>query len=129
MTPLKVSPKIRPAFLKAIEEHENFFLFRLQGDIDTHALETNREKMEEVLEEFKICSKNILCDFQLVNNSDTATLAVLISRIKELREDGHKLVFFNVPQKMLNLFEIAHLDEIFTVCSSQAEAEKALSLA
>lgn len=129
MKPLKIREKVKPDFLQIIEEHDRFFIIRLKGEISTPALEANREKMTALLDEHKLYRKNILCDFKSVTDSDTATLAVLINRFSELKKlSGNKLVLFNIHEELKELVGIAHLEELFLIRPSEAEAVTALGL-
>ncbi len=123
METLKFDEKLKPHYLRAVEDHGDFFIIRLQGDVNTHALEHGGKKMAALIEKNNVYSKPTLCDFEFVTDSDTATLAVLIKGFLEFRKHGgQKLVFFNIPGELRSLFEIAHLAEFFRVCESQDEA-------
>lgn len=127
MKNLEINEKDRPPFLEAIEDHPGFFVIRLRGDVNTHALEHNLEKMHRVFEETKIFRKPVLCDFGKVAHSDSATLGAIVYRFSEFRKrGGEKLVLFNVHGELKGLLEISHLTEFFTICESQEAAETAL---
>lgn len=127
MKPIEIGEKARPAMLKSLEDHGQFFIIRVQGAIDTNALEENRDKMDAVLDGYEIYKKQLAVDFSEVSRADTATLAVLISRLAvRKKHGGKKLVFFGVHHTLRNLFEIAHLEEIFTIRETEKEAVAAL---
>ncbi len=125
---LKIEPKLKPPFLEAIEDHESFFIIRLQGDIETSALGQWHGKMSEIIDQTKIYARPIICDFGKVKDCDTATVAALIKRFSEFRKEGTgKLVFFNIQGELQSIFEITRLDQLFTVRKTQEEAVAALA--
>ncbi len=127
MSKLSIRKDQKPAFLRDVEDHGDYFVLRLEGPIGTHALEQNRGKMTRVIEEFKLFKKHMLCDFGSVQDCDTATMAALVNRLAELRKLGNKrLILFNVKDRLNNLFEIAHLEKVFSIHASETEAAASL---
>ncbi len=126
---LKIKTKPKPEFLEAIEDHDAFFIVRLKGDIETHAIETWYGKTTEIFDEIALYSRPILCDFGKVMDVDTATVAALIKRFAEFRQrGGKKLVLFGVQGELKGIFEIARLHELFVICATQEEAVMALNI-
>ncbi len=129
MKTIEIKTEKKPAMLKSLEDHGDFFLMRIQGAIDTYALEQNRDKMDGVLDGYKLYEKQLLVDFCGVTRADTATLAILISRLAiRKKSGGKKLIFFGVLDTLRNLFEIAHLDELFAIRETEKEAIAALRM-
>ena len=125
---ITLEPEFKPAYLESIEDHDNFFLVRVKGQLGTHALEQGGDKMTAVINRVNLYSKSILCDFSGVTDSDTAMLAALIKRLADFRKTGsNKMVFFNIRGELRELFEIAHLAKLFLICQTREEAEAALS--
>lgn len=124
---VSIDDAVRPPFLLAVEDHGSFFVLRLGGEIRTREIELYYDKMTAVIEGCGLHSKSILCDFGRVTGADTATIAALVKRLADFRRQGKgKLVFFNIPDTVCSLFQIARLANLFTLCKSQQEAEAAL---
>jgi anti-anti-sigma factor len=124
---IHLDSKKRPVFLEAIEDHGHFFLMRLKGDIETRAIEIWHDKMTEIIEDVKLHTRPVLCDFGKVMDVDTATVAALVRHFSEFRKKGgKKLILFNIQGELKSIFEITHMHEIFAVCASEKEAIAAL---
>jgi len=66
--------------------------------------------------------QKILIDCQRLNYISSAGLGVFISHLQRLQEANVKLIFFNMQEKVHNVFEILGLDALMTIVPTQAEA-------
>jgi anti-sigma B factor antagonist len=66
--------------------------------------------------------QKVLIDCQRLNYISSAGLGVFISHLQQFQDAGVKLVFFNMQEKVHNVFEILGLDALMTIVPSEAEA-------
>ncbi|MBO3272693.1 MULTISPECIES: STAS domain-containing protein [Hymenobacter] len=91
----------------------------LDGELDASSsviLDTELSK-SEVLDYQKI-----LIDCQRLNYISSAGLGVFISHLQRLQDANVKLIFYNMQEKVHNVFEILGLDSLMTIVPTQAEA-------
>jgi len=69
--------------------------------------------------------KKVLIDCQRLSYISSAGLGVFISHLQRLQDSDVKLVFFNMQEKVFNVFEILGLDSLMNIVSTQAEAQAA----
>lgn len=65
---------------------------------------------------------NLIIDFVNVTNMSSSALGMLITLHKRVREASGQLRLCNIQPTIQEVFKITRLDEIFHICSSQAEA-------
>ncbi|PJJ54780.1 MULTISPECIES: STAS domain-containing protein [Hymenobacter] len=98
---------------------ENTLTLSLDGELDASSsvlLDTELTK-PEVLD-----YKKVLIDCQRLNYISSAGLGVFISHLQRFQDANVKLVFFNMQEKVHNVFEILGLDALMTIVPSEAEA-------
>jgi anti-sigma B factor antagonist len=91
----------------------------LDGELDASSsvlLDTELTKPEV------LSYKKVLIDCQKLNYISSAGLGVFISHLQQFQDANVKLVFFNMQEKVHNVFEILGLDALMTIVPSQAEA-------
>lgn len=91
----------------------------LDGELDASssvALDTELTK-PEVLE-----FRKVMIDCQRLNYISSAGLGVFISHLQRFQDAGVKLVFFNMQEKVHNVFEILGLDSLMTIVPTEQEA-------
>ncbi|HET9505807.1 MAG TPA: STAS domain-containing protein [Hymenobacter sp.] len=69
--------------------------------------------------------RKILIDCQRLSYISSAGLGVFISHLQRLQDSDVKLVFFNMQEKVFNVFEILGLDSLMNIVPTQAEAQAA----
>lgn len=67
----------------------------------------------------------VLVDCQRLSYISSAGLGVFISHLQRLQDSEVKLVFFNMQEKVFNVFEILGLDSLMTIVPTEAEAQAA----
>lgn len=91
----------------------------LDGELDASssvALDTELTK-PEVLN-----YRKVMIDCQRLNYISSAGLGVFISHLQRFQDAGVKLVFFNMQEKVHNVFEILGLDSLMTIVPTEQEA-------
>lgn len=99
-------------------DHETLTL-SLDGELDASSsvlLDTELTK-PEVLN-----FRKVMIDCQRLNYISSAGLGVFISHLQRFQDAGVKLVFFNMQEKVHNVFEILGLDSLMTIVPSEQEA-------
>ncbi|GGG30546.1 STAS domain-containing protein [Hymenobacter sp. 5516J-16] len=98
---------------------ENTLTLSLDGELDASSsvvLDTELNKAE-ILD-----NQKVLIDCRRLNYISSAGLGVFISHLQRFQDAGVKLVFFNMQEKVHNVFEILGLDSLMTIVPSEAEA-------
>jgi len=91
----------------------------LDGELDASSavvLDTELNKPE------LLKYKKVLIDCQRLSYISSAGLGVFISHLQRLQDSNVKLVFFNMQEKVFNVFEILGLDSLMTIVSTEQEA-------
>lgn len=94
----------------------------LDGELDASSavvLDTELNKPE------LLNYQKVLIDCQRLSYISSAGLGVFISHLQRLQDSNVKLVFYNMQEKVFNVFEILGLDSLMTIVSSQQEAQAA----
>ncbi|RPD50012.1 anti-sigma factor antagonist [Hymenobacter sediminis] len=98
---------------------ENSLTLSLDGELDASSsvvLDTELSK-PEILR-----NQKVLINCRQLNYISSAGLGVFISHLQRFQDAGVKLVFFNMQEKVHNVFEILGLDSLMTIVPSEAEA-------
>ncbi|WP_303310329.1 STAS domain-containing protein [Hymenobacter sp. BT730] len=98
---------------------ENTLTLTLDGELDASSsvlLDT------ELSQPDILNNKKVLIDCQRLNYISSAGLGVFISHLQRFQDAGVKLAFYNMQEKVHNVFEILGLDSLMTIVPSQAEA-------
>ena len=69
--------------------------------------------------------QKVLIDCQRLSYISSAGLGVFISHLQRLQDSDVKLIFFNMQEKVFNVFEILGLDSLMNIVPTQAEAQAA----
>lgn len=91
----------------------------LDGELDASSsvtLDTELNK-DDILS-----NRKVLIDCQRLNYISSAGLGVFISHLQRFQDANVKLVFFNMQDKVHNVFEILGLDSLMTIVPSATEA-------
>ncbi len=91
----------------------------LDGELDASSavvLDTELNKPE------LLKYKKVLIDCQRLSYISSAGLGVFISHLQRLQDANVKLVFFNMQEKVFNVFEILGLDSLMNIVPTQEAA-------
>jgi anti-sigma B factor antagonist len=94
----------------------------LDGELDASSavvLDAELNK-QEILNYHKV-----LIDCQRLSYISSAGLGVFISHLQRLQDSDVKLVFFNMQEKVFNVFEILGLDSLMNIVPTEQEAQAA----
>lgn len=98
---------------------QNAEILTIEGELDFHATAEVRDAISKLTDKQ---SPKILIDFSGVNYIDSSGLAIFVEAFQKIKRYGGKLVLFGLTPSVLNVFEVARLNSIFRLASSEAEA-------
>jgi anti-sigma B factor antagonist len=99
--------------------HPQTGILALEGEIDLHRSPQVKETLEPLVAQ-KV--KRILVDFSAVTYIDSSGLAVMIETLQRVQSYGGKFAMFGLRDSVRSIFEIARLDQIFSLFADEAAA-------
>lgn len=107
--PMKITHEIK----------ENTIIITLNGELDA----SSSVVLDEELSDPEIMKySKILVDCENLNYISSAGLGVFISHLQRFEDAQIKLIFYNMQDKVRNVFEILGLDLLMTIVSDYDEA-------
>ncbi|MDX5435696.1 MAG: STAS domain-containing protein [Pontibacter sp.] len=101
------------------EIKDNTVIMTLDGELDA----SSSVLLDEELSDPEIMQySKILVDCQKLHYISSAGLGVFISHLQRFEDAQIKLIFFNMQDKVRNVFEILGLDLLMTIVSNYEEA-------
>lgn len=107
--PMKITQEIK----------DNTVIMTLDGELDASSSVILDEELSdpEIMRHSKI-----LVDCERLNYISSAGLGVFISHLQRFEDAQIKLIFYNMQDKVRNVFEILGLDLLMTIVSDYEEA-------
>jgi len=94
-------------------------VIRLEGELDA----SSSVLLDEQLTEQDLShTSNILIDCSALQYISSAGLGVFMSHMHRLEDANVKLIFYNMTERVRNVFQILGLDVLTTIASSKDEA-------
>jgi len=84
-------------------------------DDDSVGLAKSHELKLNVENELKSGSKHIALDFSKLNSINSAGLGVLIGILNKIKSSDGSLKLMNINDRIMNIFKITKLDQIFDI--------------
>lgn len=119
--------KPKPVYLDRIDEFKHVDVIRLKGVIDRHIIPLIEDRIQQNRRAGSTIDKNVLIDYALVEDVDTATVAFHLVRLKEYEARGHKIGFLNPSAKLRALLDMFKQAETFFIYPDEAAALRALN--
>lgn len=94
-------------------------ILALEGEIDLHRSPQIKETLEPLIAQ-KV--KRILVDLSGVTYIDSSGLAVMIETLQRIQAYGGKFAMFGLRESVRGIFQIARLDQIFSIFPDEAAA-------
>lgn len=94
-------------------------ILALEGDIDMHRSPEVKQTLEPLIAQ-KV--PRILLDFSHVTYIDSSGLATMIETLQRIQSYGGKFAMFGLKEGVRHVFEIARLDQIFSLYADEAAA-------
>ena len=95
-------------------------LASVRGEIDLHNSPELRGALLDLLN--KAQPKKLILNLALVPYMDSSAIAVLVEMLQKLRRTGGKLCLSNLQPRVRSLLEIARLDSIFVLATTDDDA-------
>ncbi len=95
-------------------------LASVRGEIDLHNSPELRGALIELMDKAK--PKRLVLNLSQVPYMDSSAIAVLVEMLQKLRRGGGKLCLTNLQPRVKSLLEIARLDSIFVIATTDDEA-------
>ena len=89
------------------------------GDVD---LSNSRDLQTSLRQEMSRRPGLVVVDLAKVSYMDSSGVATLVEAMQIARRQATRLVLCELNDKVRAIFEIAHLDRVFTIVPSRAEA-------
>ncbi|QQS31183.1 MAG: STAS domain-containing protein [Sphingobacteriales bacterium] len=103
---------------------EGMLKLSIAGDLDAgSSMEVDRA-FSEALQNRQF---NILIDCKLLEYISSAGLGVFISHKDDFEDNKGSFIFFDMNEKVYNVFELLGLHNIFKIVSNEQDAKKLLS--
>lgn len=91
----------------------------LEGEIDLHRSPEVKQTLEPLIAK-KV--PRILLDFSAVTYIDSSGLAAMIETLQRIQSYGGKFAMFGLRDSVRSVFQIARLDQIFSLFPDEAAA-------
>lgn len=98
-------------------------LLRIEGDIDFSRSPKLRGEIMALLERGR--PRRLIIDLGGVGYMDSSGIATVVETLQFQRRHGNKLVLCGLQTKVLSMFEIANLDNLFTIVETVDQASQA----
>ena len=113
-------PTQNPELVQRLRRQGDAVIASLVGEIDLHNSPQVRAALLETLNREK--PKRLILNLAGVPYMDSSAIAVLVESLQKLRKTGGKIYLTNLQPRVKGLLEIARLDAIFVIASSEEEA-------
>ncbi len=98
---------------------ENHLEVSIVGELDASSAIQMDEVMNEALEKKNF---QIIIDCAGLDYISSAGLGVFVSYIEDIKSHEGNMVFYNLSDKVLNVFQILGLDQLVSIVPTQADA-------
>lgn len=105
-----------------VREQGDAIVAALQGEIDLHSSPDLRGQLLRFLENKK--PKKLVLNLTGVPYMDSSAIAVLVETLQRVRKHGGNVYLTNLQPRVKGLLEIARLETIFVVATTEEEALK-----
>ena len=123
----KKSESDTPPYLDRIDELEKVDIVRLKGLITRDMIPIMEARIQENRRAGSKIEKNIIADFSMVVDVDSATIAFHLIHLQEYWEKGFEIGFIQINDEFRTLLDIFKEKGNFKVFVSEEEAIKALN--
>ena len=90
--------------------------FVLTGELDHHSVKAIRERIDEVLIEFR--PRSVTLDLTEVSFADSAGLGLILGRYTRIRDYGGELILTGVSREMMKILRLAGADRFLRILPS-----------
>ena len=94
-------------------------VLKLVGELDLHESQIVREKLDSLIQDRE---PKILVDLSKLSYIDSSGIAIFIDAMRRAQSYGGKLLFFGLHDTVRNIFEVARLDQVFSIFPNKESA-------
>jgi len=105
--------------LEVDDSRPPFTVLAVKGEIDVYTAPRLREKLVELVADGR---RRIVVDLEGVDFLDSTGLGVLVGGLKRVRSHDGEMSLICTQSRILKVFELTRLTEVFQVSSSLEEA-------
>lgn len=105
-----------------VKPEENYILLKVHGEIDLYNAKQLKDQVADASDDID-GPVNLILDLQDVKYIDSTGLGILIGIKRRCAEKEHHLVLLLDSQRIMNLFKITGLNNIFPIAESIEEAK------
>jgi anti-sigma B factor antagonist len=100
-------------------DYEGKKVILISGDIDMYSSPWLRKSIMTLVGQK---TSPLLVDFGNVSYIDSSGIATFVEGLKGMMSFGGKLIFFNIPNGVMEIFTFSKLDKVFTICGTIHDA-------
>ena len=97
----------------------DIYIIEIDGDVDASSAILLDNAIEGA---FKNGEKKIIVNCSRLEYISSAGLGVFMSYISDFKENGVKMILFEVSEKVINVFKILGLDALIEIVNDKSEA-------
>ncbi len=102
-----------------LENKEGIVVFSVKGEIDLHS---SPQLRQHLMEQITKGIKKILIDFSKTKYIDSSGLATLIEGLQKINANNGQLKLFGLTKSILDVFEVARLQDVFDIYDTKEDA-------
>lgn len=102
-----------------VTKHDGFAVISLRGEVDLATAPRFRERLIELVNDGE---RQVVVDLDQVDFLDSTGLGVLVGGVKRLRSHGGELTIVCSNRRILRVFEVTGLTQVFAIHDSVAGA-------
>lgn len=103
-----------------IDKHSSYTSLRIQGELDALSAVAADEAFRNLISDKHF---NLHIDFTALDYISSAGIGVILSHQDEIQQNGGKIVFTGLSPKVLNVFQLLGLHQLFQLLDSEAGVE------
>jgi anti-sigma B factor antagonist len=104
--------------------HTKFTTLRIQGELDALSSVGADEVFTQLIQQKQF---NLHLDFSQLEYISSAGIGVILSHQDEIYQNKGKIVFSGLSPKVLNVFQLLGLNQLFKIVSTESEVEGCFS--
>jgi anti-sigma B factor antagonist len=101
------------------KEKDGTNFFELSGELDFHTSPQFRETLQALIEKQAM---KIIINVKRVSYIDSSGLATFVEALQKIKRYSGKLILTELVPAVRGVFEIAKLDQVFSLANSEQEA-------
>ena len=104
---------------------ESTLVAELLGELDHHAAEGTREKIDKAMDNYKV--SGLIMDFKKVSFMDSSGIGMILGRYRKLGEKGFKIAISGCSPSVRNILNMAGVFSIIDYYQDREEAVREMN--